>query len=118
MSLKWIGDPFATCEIFLLFISEILTLKLRLSFLFTCEALYVLPALERTMSLLLLTTEFVLKIDERKLKLEIGVPSAWDLILLGYRSSILHDLKKYNTSVVKENHEFVKYLQNTIYCFL
>lgn len=75
------------------FHTRILTLKLRLSFLFTCEALCVLPALERTMSLLLLTAESGLGIDERKLELEIGVPCAWDLILLGWPRLILTCLK-------------------------
>lgn len=65
------------------FHTRILTLKLRLSLLFTCEALCVLPALERTMSLLLLTAESGLGIDERKLELEMGVPCAWDLVLRG-----------------------------------
>lgn len=51
------------------------------------------PALERTMSLLLLTTESGLGIDERKLELEIGVPSAWDLILLELPWLILTCLK-------------------------
>lgn len=67
---------------------------------------------------LLLTTEFGLKVDGRELKLEIGVSSAWDLILLGHSSSFLYDLNKYNSSVVKGNNEFVKYLQNAIYCFV
>lgn len=69
-----------------------LTLKWRPPLLFTWVALCALPALERTVSQSLFTSEFGVKINERKLKLEIGVSFALDLILFGYCGSFLCDL--------------------------
>lgn len=53
--------------------------------------IHILPAVERTMSQILLPSEFGFTIDGRKLKLEIGVSSALDLILLGYCGSFFYD---------------------------
>lgn len=55
------------------------------------SCIHIVPAVERNMSQLLLPSEFGLTIDGRKLKLEIGVSSALDLILLGYCGSFFCD---------------------------